>query len=153
MEVVAWTRNPSPERAERHGATFVELDALLDASDVVSLHVPATAETEGLIGPAQLDRLKPGAVLINTARAQVVDEAAMIERLRSGRLAGAAIDVYGEEPLPSGHPLTGLDNVVLSPHMGYSTPEAITAILDIAVDSLVGYFDGTPVNVVAGPER
>lgn len=152
MEVLAWTRNPSPERAARHGASFVELNDLLGASDVVSLHVPATTETEGLIGAAQFDRMKPEALLVNTARAQVVDETVMIERLQSGRLAGAALDVYGKEPLTPGHPLTELDNVVLSPHMGYSTPEAITAILDIAIDGLVGYFGGNPVNVVAAPE-
>ncbi|MFP6744635.1 MAG: NAD(P)-dependent oxidoreductase [Alphaproteobacteria bacterium] len=152
MDVVAWTRNASPERAARHGVTFTALDDLLAASDVVSLHVPANAETEGLLGAAQLDRMKPGAVLVNTARAQVVDEAAMIERLQSGRLGGAALDVYGEEPLAADHPLIALDNVVLSPHMGFGTPEAITAILDIAIDGLAGYFDGDPVNVVAAPE-
>ena len=151
MEVVAWTRNATPERAARHGIELVELDALLAAADVVSLHVPATPETAGLLSADRLDRLKPGAVLVNTARAEVVDEAAMIERLGDGRLAGAALDVYGEEPLPAGHPLLALDNVVLSPHMGFSTPEAITAILDIAIDGLVGYFTGEPVNVVAGP--
>lgn len=153
MEVVAWTRNASPGRAARHGVTFVDLDDLLAASDVVSLHVPATAETEGLLGAAQLDRMKPGAVLVNTARAQVVDEAAMIERLQTGRLGGAALDVYGEEPLAPDHPLIALHNVVLSPHMGFGTPEAITAILDIAIDGLVGYFDGNPVNVVAAPKN
>jgi phosphoglycerate dehydrogenase-like enzyme len=151
MKVVAWTRNPSPERAARHSATFVELDELLAASDVVSLHVPATPETKGLIGAAQFDRMKPEAVLVNTARGHVVDEAAMVERLKSGRLAGAALDVYNEEPLPAGHPLTALDNVVLSPHMGFGTPEAVTSMVDIAIDGLVGYFDGKPVNVVAAP--
>ena len=152
MEVVAWTRNASPERGARHGVSFVELDDLLGASDVVSLHVAASAETEGLLGAAQLDRLKPGAVLVNTARAEIVDQAAMIERLQSGRLAGAALDVYGVEPLPKDHPLTKLDNVILSPHMGYSTPQAIAAIMDFAIDGLVGYFNGNPVNVVATPE-
>jgi D-3-phosphoglycerate dehydrogenase len=152
MEVVAWTRNPSPERAARHGAAFVELNDLLAASDVVSLHVPATPETEKLIGAPEFDRMKPEAVLVNTARAAVVDEAAMIERLQSGRLTGAALDVYSEEPLPPGHPLTKLDNVVLSPHMGFGTPEAVTSMIDIAIDGLVGYFDGNPVNVVAAPE-
>ena len=151
MEVIAWTRNATPERAARHGVRLVELDALLAAADVVSLHVAATPETAGLLDAARLDRMKPGAVLVNTARAEIVDEAALIERLGSGRIAAAALDVYGEEPLPAGHPLLALDNVVLSPHMGYSTPEAITAILDIAIDGLVGYFAGQPVNVVAGP--
>ena len=152
MTVIAWTRNATPERAARHGVAFVDLDELLAASDVVSLHVAATPETEGLLGAAQLDRLKPEAVLVNTARAEIVDEAALIERLGDGRIAAAALDVYGEEPLPAGHPLLALDNVVLSPHMGYATPEAITAILDIAIDGLVGYFAGEPVNVVAGPK-
>ena len=151
MEVIAWTRDATPERAARHGVRFMDLDALLAAADVVSLHVAATPETAGLLDAARLDRLKPGAVLVNTARAEIVDEAALIERLGSGRIAAAAFDVYGEEPLPAGHPLLALDNVVLSPHMGYATPEAITAILDIAIDGLVGYFEGNPVNVVAAP--
>ena len=153
MRVVAWTRNPDAARARRHGVAFLPLDEVLGQSDVVSLHAAATPETEGLLDAAALDCMKPGAVLVNTARGSLVDEAALIARLRTGRIAAAALDVYAREPLPAGHPYRDLDNVVLSPHMGYSTPEAIAAILDIAIDGLAGYFEGRPVNVVAAPAK
>ena len=144
MTVIAWTRSP-----ENHpGVAFAALDDLLAQSDVVSLHAAATPETRHLIDHAKFDLMKPGAVLINTARADLVDQEAMVMRLGDGRLAAAGLDVYDQEPLPEGHPLLVLDNVVLSPHMGYSTPQAITAILDLAIDGLAGYFAGSPVNRV-----
>lgn len=144
MTVLAWTRSP-----ENHpGVAFTGLDDLLARSDVVSLHAAATPETRHMIDAAGLDLMKPSAVLINTARAELVDEEALIMRLGDGRLAAAGLDVYGQEPVPAGHPLLALDNVVLSPHMGYSTPEAISAILDLAIDSLAGYFAGSPLNQV-----
>jgi D-3-phosphoglycerate dehydrogenase len=153
MEVLAWTRNPSPERARRAGVTFAPLEVVLGESDVISLHLLLTPETENLLGAAELDRMKPGAVFINTARAQLVDEAALIERLRDRRIAAAGIDVYRQEPLPSGDPLLGLDNVVATPHVGFNTPEATTAMVDFAIDNLVQYFAGDPINVVIAPER
>ena len=144
MTVIAWTRSP-----ENHpGVAFAALDDLLAQSDVVSLHAAATPETRHLIDGPKFDLMKPGAVLINTARADLVDQEAMVMRLGDGRLAAAGLDVYDQEPLPEGHPLLVLDNVVLSPHMGYSTPQAITAILDLAIDGLSGYFAGSPVNRV-----
>jgi len=153
MEVLAWTRNPSPERARRAGVTFAPLEDVLGESDVISLHLLLTPETENLLGAAELDRMKPGAVFINTARAQLVDEAALIERLRDRRIAAAGIDVYRQEPLPSGDPLLGLDNVVATPHVGFNTPEATTAMVDFAIDNLVQYFAGDPINVVIAPGR
>ena len=147
MTVLAWTRNP----ASHPGIAFCDLDDLLARSDVVSLHAPATAETQHMLDGPRLDLMQPDAVLINTARADLVDEDAMIERLSDGRLAAAGLDVYGEEPLPPGHALLTLDNVVLSPHMGYSTPQAIAAILDLAIDALAGYFAGSPLNRVPAP--
>ncbi len=151
MEVLAWTRNPSPERARRAGVTFAPLEDVLGESDVISLHLLLTPETENLLGAAELDRMKPGAVFINTARAQLVDEAALIERLRDRRIAAAGIDVYRKEPLPSGDPLLGLDNVVATPHVGFNTPEATVAMVDFAIDNLVRYFAGDPINVVMAP--
>ena len=144
MTVLAWTRNP----AGHPGVAFTDLDDLLARSDVVSLHVAATPETRHLIDDAKFDLMKPGAVLINTARADLVDEEALIMRLGDGRLAAAGLDVYGQEPLPPDHPLLALENVVCSPHMGYSTPQAIAAILDLAIDALAGYFAGSPINRV-----
>ncbi len=151
MEVLAWTRNPDPQRARAARVEFVDLDRLLAECDVVSLHVAGTPETEGMIDAAALARMKAGAVLVNTARGELVDEAALVEALRSGRLRAAGIDVYREEPLPVSHPFLELENVVLSPHVGYNTPEATVALHDIAVECLVRYFEGQPVNVVAAP--
>ena len=151
MEVLAWTRNPSPERARRAGVTFAPLEDVLGQSDVISLHLLLTPETENLLGAAELDRMKPGAVFINTARAQLVDEAALIERLRDRRIAAAGIDVYRKEPLPRGDPLLGLDNVIATPHVGFNTPEATVAMVDFAIDNLVQYFAGDPINVVTAP--
>ncbi len=151
MEVLAWTRNPSPERAKRSGVTFASLETVLGESDVISLHLLLTPETENLLGAAELDRMKPGAVFINTARAELVDEAALIERLRDRRIAAAGIDVFLQEPLPGGHPLLGLDNVVATPHVGFNTPEATMAMVDFGIDNLVRYFAGDPINVITAP--
>ena len=151
MRVIAWTRTPDPARAARHGVEFMELDDVLATSDVVSLHLALTPGTAGLLGADRLDRMKPGAVLVNTARAGLVDEAALIARLADGRIAAAGLDVYDREPLPGDHPLRALDNVVLTPHVAYNTPEATEALFDMAIDNLVDYFAGNPANVVAGP--
>lgn len=151
MEVMAWTRNPDPERARAAGVEFVSLERLLAECDVVSLHVAGTPETEGMIDAAAIARMKGSAVLVNTARGELVDEGALVEALRSGRIRAAGIDVYREEPLPPSHPFLELDNVVLSPHVGYNTPEATIALHDIAVECVVRYFAGDPVNVVAAP--
>ena len=153
MEVLAWTRNPSPERARRSGVTFAPLETVLGESDVISLHLLLTPETQNLLGAAELDLMKPGVIFINTARAELVDEAALLERLRSGRIAAAGIDVYLKEPLPGDHPFLGLDNVVLTPHVGFNTPEATVNLVDMGIDNLVQYFAGKPINVVAAPGK
>ena len=151
MEVVAWTRNPDPERARAAGVEFVPLDRLLAECDAVSLHLAGRPDTEGMIDAAAIARMKPGALFVNTARGELVDETALVDALRSGRLRAAGIDVYREEPLPASHPFLGLDNVVLSPHVAYNTPEAAVALHDIAVECLVRYFAGDPIHVVAAP--
>jgi phosphoglycerate dehydrogenase-like enzyme len=112
MRVVAWTVHPSPQRAAEYGVEYVSLEELLQDSDVVSVHVELTALTEKLIGQEQLSLMKPTAILVNTARGAVVDERALIEALAEGRIAGAGLDVFETEPLPPGHPLTQLENVV-----------------------------------------
>ena len=152
MEVAVWTRSPSPERAERLGLTFKPLDEILAESDVLSLHLAMTPETENFLGREDLARTKPGVVLVNTARGGLVDEPAMIEALRSGHIAAAGLDVFAEEPLSAGHPLLALDNVVLSPHVAWNTPEATALLLDTAIGNLERYYDGDPINIVAGPE-
>lgn len=151
MEVIAWTRRPDPARAARLGIRFAALDDLLAESDVLSLHLALTPETQGLLGAAELARAKPGVVLVNTARGGLVDETALIEALRAGRIAAAGLDVFAEEPLPAGHPLLALDNVVLSPHVAWNTPEATALLLDTAIGNLERFYAGDPINVVAGP--
>lgn len=147
MRVIAWTFNPSPERAQRLGVTFVELDDLLRAADVVSLHLPLSERSRGLLGRRELALLKPSAVLVNTGRGAVLDEEALVEALREGRIV-AGLDVFTREPLPAGHPLTALDNVVLSPHNAPQTPETQYAGLVMTVDNIEGFLTGGPVHRV-----
>jgi len=152
MRVVCWTRNPSRERAERHGIEFIELEPLLEVSDVVSLHLLSTAATDGLLDAARLGSIKPGALLINTARSSLLDETALADLLRSGQIGAAGIDVFEHEPIQSGHPFLELDNVVMTPHVAYNTPEALAEMYDTAIDNLVAFYAGKPQNVVAVPE-
>lgn len=139
METLAYDPYISAELAHDLFVTLVELDELLARSDFITLHATLTPETRALIGREQLARVKPGARLINCARGELVDEAALVEALTSGRLAGAALDVYSAEP-PTGSPLLALDNVVLTPHLGASTEEAqrdvSTQIVDQVLDAL-----------------
>ena len=151
MNVRAWTRNPDPQRARRHGIEFADLDTILRTSDVLSLHAALTPETEGLLDQRAFTLMKPGVMLINTARGEIVDEQALLDALRSGAVASAALDVYHQEPLPRDHPLLDLDNVLLTPHVAYNTPEATDALLDISIDNIVRYYRGDPVNVVVAP--
>ncbi len=119
MQVIAWGPTLTAERAAGGGATFLPLDDVLRAADVVSIHLRLSPESTGLISRERLALLRPSAYLINTARGAIVDEAALVDALQSGRLAGAALDVFHEEPLPRDHPLRGLDNVILTPHVGW----------------------------------
>lgn len=120
------------------------LPELLAASDVVSLHVPLTPATAGLIDRAAVALMKPGAVLVNTARGEVVDEAALAEALNSGRLAGAGLDVFATEPVPADNPLLGLDNVVLTPHVSWYTADTMRRYLTLAIDNCRRLRDGQP---------
>ncbi|MBV9783018.1 MAG: 3-phosphoglycerate dehydrogenase [Acidisphaera sp.] len=130
MRVLAWNRTPKTAP----GVSFVDLDTLLAQSDVLSVHLLLTDETRGFLDAQRLSQLRPGAILVNTARGAVVDEAAMIAALQEGRLAHAALDVFDTEPLPAGHPLTTLDNVTLTAHSGFYTPEANETLLRRALD-------------------
>jgi D-3-phosphoglycerate dehydrogenase len=128
MKVIAWNRTPRP------GEALVELDELLARADVISLHLVLSDQTKGLLGPAQIARIKPGAVLINTARGALVDEAALIEALRCGRIRHAGLDVYHKEPLAPEHPFAAMDNVTLTAHAGFRTLEASMTLLRRAID-------------------
>jgi D-3-phosphoglycerate dehydrogenase len=118
--------------------TFVDLDTLLAESQVLSIHLLLNDETRGFLSAERLGRLRPGAILVNTARAAIVDEAVMIEGLRSGHLRHAALDVFGTEPLPAGHVLTTLPNVTLSAHSAFRTPEASDKLIRMALDIACG---------------
>ena len=130
MRVLAWNR--TPRTAE--GVEFVPLDRLLAESHAVSVHLLLTDETRGLLGAAELAAMRPGALLVNTARGAIVDEAALLDALRSGHLGHAALDVFDQEPLPPGHPLTALENVTLSAHSAFRTPEASETLIRRALD-------------------
>lgn len=127
MEVIAWSQNLTAETAQAAGARRVEKDELFRLADILSLHVVLSARTRGLVGARELGLMKPQAFLINTARGPIVDEAALIAALRQGRLAGAGLDVFDQEPLPAEHPLRSLANVTLTPHLGYVTGETLAA--------------------------
>lgn len=148
MQVICWTRQPSPARAERSGVRFVELEDLLKSSDVVSLHLALNEETRGLLGKQELRLLKENSIFINTARAELVDTLALTELLQSGYLAGAGIDVFDREPLAEDNPLLGLDNVVLTPHTGFNSRDAVLNILHLTVSNLEQFVLGKPANVL-----
>lgn len=136
MRVLYCDERPRPELERELGAERAELDALLERSDFVSLHVPLAPGTRGLIGARALARMKPGAILVNTSRGAVVDEAALVEALRAGRIGGAGLDVYADEPrLAPG--LAALDNVVVLPHVGSATREARSRMAEVAAENLI----------------
>ena len=148
MNVIAWTFNPSPERAAQLGVQYVELDELLQTSDVVSLHVKLTDDSREMIGQQELELMKPNALLINVARGDIVNTDALIESLNSGHLGGAAIDVYDEEPPPANHPLLACEQVILSPHCADMTPEGVELLNEGIVDNVIAFLEGKPQNVV-----
>lgn len=148
MEVVAWSFRQKADAAREIGFRYLELDELLQASDVVSLHVGLSEQTRGMIGAAQFGLMREGTILVNGSRGPVVDTAALVEALRSGKLGGAGLDVFDPEPLPPGHPLAALDNVVMSPHAADATPEGFELLTKTAIDNIVAFLDGRPQNVV-----
>ncbi len=142
MRLLAWGPTLSPERAKAAGAEFVSLEQVMAESDVVSLHLRLTDLSRGIITGALLARMKATAYLVNTARGPLVDEAALVAALRERRIAGAGLDVYGVEPLAADHPLPKLDNVVLTPHLGYVTAEAYDVFFREVVENIEAYLDG-----------
>ena len=148
MRIIAWTMHPNPAL----GIELAPLDDLLRSSDVVSLHLRLSAETRGFIGKHELEKMKPSAILINTARGAIVDESALLEALAAGRIAGAGLDVFEAEPLLNGHPLTRMENVVLTPHSAGVTPEALEAGLELSIENVWNFLAGRPTNVVVSGE-
>jgi phosphoglycerate dehydrogenase-like enzyme len=150
MDVVAWSENLTDERAASAGARRVSKAELLSVSDVLSIHLVLSDRTRGLFGPAELALMKRSAVLINTSRGPIVQEQALIGALRDGTIAGAGLDVYDREPLPPGHELTTLPNVVLLPHLGYASDEGFRVMYGQAVDDIAAWRAGTPVREITG---
>jgi D-3-phosphoglycerate dehydrogenase len=141
MEILGVDPYVTPEQAAIHGVELVDLDALLRRSDAVTVHVPLTRATRGLIGSAAIARLKPGAFVLNVARGGIIDEAAVADALRSGHLGGAGIDVFEAEP-PAGSPLLDAPNTVLTPHLGASTAEAQVAVAEEVADQVLDVLAG-----------
>ncbi|MFN3974195.1 MAG: 2-hydroxyacid dehydrogenase [Dehalococcoidia bacterium] len=148
MRVLCFTAHPSAERAQEHGVEFVSLEALLRQADFVTLHCALTPETRGLIGGVEIALMRPSAFLINMARGEVVDSTALAAALREGRIAGAATDVWEEEPPPAGHPLLHAPNALLTPHLGWNADTAKWRMLEIALENIRAFFAGRPQNVV-----
>ncbi len=148
MEVIAWTYNPSEARAVEYGLRYVSLEELLETSDVVSLHVSLTDESYHMMSVAEFGRMKPGALFVNCGRGGLVDTDALIGALRSEHLAGAAIDVFDPEPIPAGHPLLDMEQVILTPHCADMTPEGVDLLNEGAVDNVIAFLNGRPQNVV-----
>jgi D-3-phosphoglycerate dehydrogenase len=153
MRVIAWTMHPSEKLAQELGVEMVELDALYRTSDVVSLHLRLSPETKGFLGAREFGLMKPTAIFINTARGAITDENALVEALEKKKIAAAGLDVFQTEPLPQNHPLTKLPNVIITPHSGGITTEALEAGLQLSIDNVFAFLEGKPQNVVAGPGK
>jgi D-3-phosphoglycerate dehydrogenase len=148
MDVVAWSQNLTPEKAKEGGATYLSKEDLLITSDVISLHLVLSDRTRGLIGAKELAMMKPSAILVNVSRGPLIDEKAMLEALQNGRLGHAALDVYDREPLPADHPLRKLDNVTLSPHLGYVNDENLKMFYGDALENIEAFLAGKPIRVI-----
>ena len=148
MSVIAWSQNLTAERAQERGATLVSKEELLSRSDVISVHLVLSPRTRGLIGAQELRMMKPTAYLVNTSRGPIVEETALIEALQGGAIAGAALDVFDEEPLPSDHPFLRLENTVLTPHVGYVTLETYQVFYRDVVEDIRAFLTGEPISVL-----
>jgi len=148
MPVIAWSQNLTAERAAQVGATLVSKDELLSQSDIVTIHLVLSQRTRGLLTARDLALMKPTSYLVNTSRGPIVEEQALITALRQKTIAGAALDVFDEEPLPLDHPLRRLDNTVITPHLGYVTAETYRIFFGQTVENIQAFLSGAPVRVI-----
>jgi phosphoglycerate dehydrogenase-like enzyme len=146
MNVTAWSTNLTEERCNEAGVAYASKEEMFGGSDFISIHVHLGTRNQGLVGAAEIAMMKPTAYLINTARGPIVDEAALIEALRAGKIGGAGLDVFQVEPLETGNPLRGMDNVVLTPHQGYVTRENYVNFFEAAVANVRSWLDGAVIN-------
>jgi len=148
MKVIAWSQNLTEQRAAECRARRVEKDELFRQSDVLSIHLVLSDRTRGIVGARELRLMKKTAYLVNTSRGDLVDETALLQVLQEKRIAGAAVDVYGVEPLPADHAVRKLDNVLLTPHLGYVTTENLAKMYRDAIEDIIAFLDGQPVRVL-----
>jgi D-3-phosphoglycerate dehydrogenase len=148
MEVAAWSENLTSEKAEAEGADYVSKEDLFSRSDVVSVHLVLSDRTRGIVGAADLARMKPGSILVNVSRGPLIDEKALIEALKKGRPGHAALDVYDREPLPAEHPLRKMENVTLSPHLGYVNEENYRSFYADTVENVAAWLEGKPIRLL-----
>jgi phosphoglycerate dehydrogenase-like enzyme len=146
--VLAYSRTLTAERANEVGAESVTMETLLRESDIVTIHINFNEQTRGLIGEKEFALMKPGALLVNTARGPIVSEPAMIKALESGHLGGVGLDVFDKEPLPMDHPLRRFDNAILLSHRGYATEEILSERYEQAMTNILDFMDGKPVKLL-----
>jgi phosphoglycerate dehydrogenase-like enzyme len=149
MKTLAWSQNLTAEKCREAGVDYASKDELFRRSDFITIHVVLSGRTRGLIGAAELALMKPSAFLINTSRGPIVDEAALISVLRQHKIAGAGLDVFDVEPLPLDHAYRKMDNVVITPHLGYVSEQNYRRYFADAVDDIQGFLDGKPVRVLS----
>jgi D-3-phosphoglycerate dehydrogenase len=142
MNVIAWTFNPSDEKANDIGLKYVPLEQLLRESDVVSIHLRLSDQTEGLIGKNEIAKMKPTAFIVNTARGRILDSEALVEALKEDKIAGGGLDVFKKEPIDPDDPILDLDNIVLTPHSAGQTPEVVDKGLNMAVENIADFLSG-----------
>jgi phosphoglycerate dehydrogenase-like enzyme len=149
MKVIAWSQNLTAEKCREAGVEYAAKDDLFRQSDFITIHVVLSQRTRGLIGARELGLMKRNAFLINTSRGPIIDETALIAALRERKIAGAGLDVFDTEPLPLDHPFRKMDNVVITPHLGYVSEQNYRRYFGDAVDDIRGFLDGKPVRVLS----
>src|ERR1700723_1606109 len=149
MDVIAWSPNLTPERCKEVGVGYATKEELFSTADFITVHVVLSQRSRGLVGAADLNRMKPTSFIVNTARGPIIDEMALLETLQARKIAGAAIDVFSVEPLPVDHPFRKLDNLALPPHLGYVTQETFIAPCNQMVEGIDGWLKGEPVRKLA----
>ena len=149
MNVIAWSPNLTAERCKEVGVTYATKEELFSTADIITIHMVLSDRSRGLVGAADLARMKPTSFIVNTARGPIIDEMALLETLKARKIAGAAVDVFSVEPLPINHPFRKLDNLVLTPHLGYVTQETFIAHYNQMVEGIDGWLKGEPVRKLA----
>ena len=149
MNVIAWSPNLTAERCKEVGVTYATKEELFSTADIITIHMVLSDRSRGLVGAAELGRMKPTSFVVNSARGPIIDEMALLETLKARKIAGAAVDVFSVEPLPVDHPFRKLDNLVLTPHLGYVTEESFRAHYNQMVEGIDAWFMGEPLRRLA----